>query len=254
MGRNSVNSNCRYRESPINGISRMKRQETTPPAKMDNEQLVLLVKQHPEIYDRQRRNKATKAAIWQSISEKMGGIPVLACKKRWMNIRDRHTKEMRKGPYAGKSGRGNKTWKLMPLLSFLIPIKGGASTSSEVARSSDTDSVDQDDTRDFMLDSFHVKDEEDSFSLDISQPAPSNTSVAAAGKSMIRWDLKRTHGHQVECEDEADRFLTALDTMTEDELWCLSLASKLKSMSEVQKSRFQVCATRLLHEIRFSTK
>ncbi|XP_065080248.1 uncharacterized protein LOC135703067 [Ochlerotatus camptorhynchus] len=86
----------------------------------NNEQLIELVRKHPELYNHQHaryQDAKYKNKVWNTIGAFMEE-DALACKNRWKNIRDQHRKTVKK--HLSSRGTAVPKYKFSEQLSFLM--------------------------------------------------------------------------------------------------------------------------------------
>ncbi|XP_036347820.1 uncharacterized protein LOC118757196 [Rhagoletis pomonella] len=91
---------------------------------MDDERLIILVQAHKELYDKSSplyKLKERKKLVWEHIARELHTTGDI-CLQRWLALRDRYGREMRKTTSASGSGAQYfKPWYLLEMLQFLKP-------------------------------------------------------------------------------------------------------------------------------------
>ncbi|CAH2088994.1 unnamed protein product [Euphydryas editha] len=100
---------------------------------MDEEKLILLVSNYPELYDLQNEhymNSTRKNGIWLEIAKEIG-VKDTVCKDKWKSLRDGFHRNIKKRKNkSGDPATKNKKWKFESQMQFLLPYLQERATKS----------------------------------------------------------------------------------------------------------------------------
>ncbi|XP_077974920.1 uncharacterized protein LOC144411659 [Styela clava] len=184
------------------------------------EKLIALVEEYPCLYNTTQdsyRRKDFKGNAWAEIAREMG-MPWQECENKWKNLRDKYRREKKKRAElkSGAAASHRVEWSLMRSLEFLEPFTAMRSTTSNLPMPDTPSSSGVDVTLEAVS-----ADETDQFQPPVAKKRKSSRDDLSAVLEKLQQSSEKIQ------EDP-------------DELFLLSMAHEVKTMSVEKRWRFKV--------------